>query len=187
MKAKLKEEIVEEQADFISKKGTRSQIMNLKLIIEKYREYNRALYICFVHYRKVFDTVSHNKLWQIMFNMGFPQHLLKLLQLLYQRKRAKDGTGYGLTAWFYIEHGVRQGCTLSRCFLNISSESIMREALKGFESSMKVGKTVEVVKGHKYLGALITDNYDDTKGIRRRIAIAKHATVSIRSKAQSIS
>ena len=43
MKVKLKEEIAEEQAGFISKKGTRNQIMNLKLIIEKYREYKKAL------------------------------------------------------------------------------------------------------------------------------------------------
>ena len=80
MKVKLKEEIAEEQGGFISEKGTRNQIMNLKLIIEKYREYNKALYICFIDYRKAFDAVSHNKLWQIMCNMGFPQHLLKLLQ-----------------------------------------------------------------------------------------------------------
>ena len=66
------QEIVEEQAGFISEKGTRNQIMNLKLIIEKYREYNTALYICFIDYRKAFDTVSHNKLWQIICNMGFP-------------------------------------------------------------------------------------------------------------------
>ena len=40
-------------------------------------------------------------------------------------------------------------------------------------------ETVEVVKEFKYLGALITNNYDDTKEIRRRIAIAKNATISL--------
>ena len=62
MKVKLKEEIAEEQAGFISEQGTRNQIMNVKLIIEKNREYNKALYISFIDYRKAFDTVSHNKL-----------------------------------------------------------------------------------------------------------------------------
>ena len=36
----------------------------------------------------------------------------------------------------------------------------------------------EIVKEFKYLGALITDNYDDTKEIRK-IAIEKLATVSL--------
>eukprot|EP00794_Sanderia_malayensis_P019307 gene19307-21231_t len=40
-------------------------------------------------------------------------------------------------------------------------------------------ESVEVVKEFKYLGALITNNYDDTKEIPRRIAIAKNATVSL--------
>ena len=39
-------------------------------------------------------------------------------------------------------------------------------------------ETVEVVKEFKYLGALITNNYDDTKAIRR-IAMAKNATISL--------
>ena len=37
----------------------------------------------------------------------------------------------------------------------------------------------EVVKESKYFGALITNHYDDTKEIRRRIAIAKNATISL--------
>ena len=245
MKVKLKEEIVEEQSGFISQKGTRNQFMNLKLIIEKYRDYNKTLYICFIDYRKAFDKVSYNKPWQIMRNIGFPQHLLKLLQVLYQGQRAAVRTGYGLKEWFSIEQGVRQGCILSPFLFNIYSESIMREALKGFEGSIKLrgrtvttlryaddvallagsanelqellnrtqvasrerglklnvektkvmlisknsnqedfkitleGETIEIVKEFKYLGTLITDNYDDTKEIRRRIAIAKYATVSL--------
>ena len=88
MKVKLKEEISDELVGFISEKGTRNKIMNLKLIIKKYREYNKALYMSFNYNLKAFDTVSHNKLWQIMCTMGFPQHLLKLLQVLYQGKKA---------------------------------------------------------------------------------------------------
>ena len=38
-------------------------------------------------------------------------------------------------------------------------------------------ETIENVNKFMYLGALITENYDDTKEIGRRIAIARHATV----------
>ena len=49
-------------------------------------------------------------------------------------------TGYGLTEWFFIEQGVREGCILSTFPVNIYSASIMREALEGFEGSIKVGE-----------------------------------------------
>ena len=47
-----------------------------------------------------------------------------------------------------------------------------------FEITLE-GETIKIVKEFKYLGTLITDNHDDTKEIRRRIAIAKHAVVSL--------
>ena len=40
-------------------------------------------------------------------------------------------------------------------------------------------ETVDITKDLKTLVAITTDNFDDTKGIRRRIATAKHATVSL--------
>lgn len=43
LKVKLKEEIAEEQAGFISEKDTRNQFVNLKLVIEKCRKYDKAL------------------------------------------------------------------------------------------------------------------------------------------------
>lgn len=42
----------------VSGKGTREQILNVRQIIEKVREFNVAAYLCFVDYKKVFDTVK---------------------------------------------------------------------------------------------------------------------------------
>ena len=44
MQTKLKEEICEEQAGFGSGMGTRDQILNLKMVIEKNREYGKNIY-----------------------------------------------------------------------------------------------------------------------------------------------
>ena len=33
------------------------------------------MYFCFIDYAKAFDCVDHNKLWEILKEMGIPDHL----------------------------------------------------------------------------------------------------------------
>ena len=41
------------------------------------------------------------------------------------------------------------------------------------------GQDIENMKNFVCLGAMITENYDDSKEIKRRITIAKHAMISL--------
>ena len=43
-------------------KRTRDQIANICWIIEKAREFQKKIYLCFIDYAKAFDSVDHNKL-----------------------------------------------------------------------------------------------------------------------------
>ena len=47
-------------------------------------------------------TVDHNKLWEILKNMGIPHHLTCLLRNLYAGQGATVRTGHGTTDWFQI-------------------------------------------------------------------------------------
>ena len=58
-------------------------------------------------------TVDHNKLWEILKEMGIPDHLTCLLRNLYVGQEATVRTGHGTTDWFQIRKGVCQGCILS--------------------------------------------------------------------------
>ena len=60
--------------------------------------------------------------------MGIPHHLTFLLRNLYAGQEATVRTGHGTTDWFQIRKGVREGCILSPCFLNLYAEYIMRNA-----------------------------------------------------------
>ena len=64
---------------------------------------------------KAFDCVDHNKLWEILKDMGIPDHLTCLLRNLHAGQEATIKTGHGTTDWFQIGKGVRQGCILSPC------------------------------------------------------------------------
>ena len=79
-------------------------------------EFQKNIYFCFIDYVKAFGCVDHNKLWEILKEMGIPDHLTRLLRNLFAGQEATVKTGYGTTDWFHIGKGVLQDCILSPCF-----------------------------------------------------------------------
>ena len=51
--------------------------------MEKAREFQKNINFCFIDYAKAFDYVDHNKLWEILKEMGIPENLTSLLRNLY--------------------------------------------------------------------------------------------------------
>ena len=76
-----------QQAGFKKGRGTRDQIANIRWIIEKAREFQKNIYFCFIDYAKTFDCVDHNKLWEILKEMGIPDHLTCPLRNLYEVRK----------------------------------------------------------------------------------------------------
>ena len=93
--------------------------------LEKAREFQKNIYFCFIDYTKAFDCVDHNKLWNILKEMGIPDCLTCLLRNVYAGQEARVRTGHGTMDWFQIGIGVHQGCILSPCLFNIYAEYIM--------------------------------------------------------------
>ena len=96
--------------------------------MEKAREFQKSIYFCFIYHAKAFDYVDHSKLWEILQEMGIPDHLIRLLRNLYAGQEATVKTGHGTTDWFQIGKGVHQDCILSPCLFNFYAEYIMRNA-----------------------------------------------------------
>ena len=78
---------------------------------------------------------------QILKEMGIPDHLTCLLRILYSGQDATVRTGHGITDWFQIRKGVRQGCILSPCLFNLYAEYIMRNAaLEEAQAGLKIAR-----------------------------------------------
>ena len=122
----MNHELPDDQAGFRKARGTRDQIANIHWIIEKAREFQKNIYFYFIDYAKAFDCVHHNKLWEILKEIGIPDLLTCLLRNLYSDQEATVKTDHGTTDWFQIGKGVCQGCILSRCLFNLYTEYIMR-------------------------------------------------------------
>ena len=80
-------ELPDVQAGFRRGRGTRDQNANICWIIEKAREFQKNIYFCFTDYARAFDSVDHNKLWNILKEMEIPDHLTCLLRICLQVKR----------------------------------------------------------------------------------------------------
>ena len=115
-------ELHDVQAGFRKGKGTRDQITNTRWIIKKARLFQKNIYFCSTDYAKALDCVDHNKLWKILKEMGIPDHLTCLLRNLYEDQEATVRIGHGKADWFQVGKGVRQGCILSPCLLNLYAE-----------------------------------------------------------------
>ena len=64
----------------------KAQELEIKLLTsigssKKAREFQKK--ICFVDYSKAFACIDHNKLWNILKDMGIPDHVTCLLRNLY--------------------------------------------------------------------------------------------------------
>ena len=93
----MNRELTNVQAGFRKGRGTRDQVANIRWIIEKAREFQKNIYVCFIDYAKALDCVGHNKLWKILKEMGIPDHLTCLLRNLYAVQETTVRTGHGTT------------------------------------------------------------------------------------------
>ena len=137
------------QSGFRKGQGTRDQIANIHWIIKKAIEFQKNIYFFFIDCAKAFDCVDHKKLWEILQEMGIPNHLTCLLRNLYAGQEATVRTGQGTTKWFQIGIGVHQGCILSPCLFNLYAEYIMRNA--GLEEAQLESRLVGEIPITSYI------------------------------------
>ena len=82
--------------------GQRNQRSNCNIcwIIGKPTKFQKNIYFYFIDYAKAFDCVDHNKMWEILQEMGLPDHLTCLLRNLHADQEATVRTGRGIMDWF---------------------------------------------------------------------------------------
>ena len=58
------------------------KIARIPWIIEKAKEFQKNIYLCFIGYAEALDCVQPKKLWKALKEMGLPDHLTCLLRKL---------------------------------------------------------------------------------------------------------
>ena len=116
------------QMGFRKGRGCKGAIFSLRQLSEKVIEHDRELNIVFVDQEKAFDRVNRDKLWQTLELYHIQGQLLDNIRAIYANSMSAVRTSGGLTDWFDITSGVRQGCVLSPLLFIIYMDRITKEA-----------------------------------------------------------
>jgi hypothetical protein len=106
--------ISECQAGFRKNYSTVDQIFNLNALIQKtLSRKGRKLYVAFVDFKKAFDSVKHNKLFECLLQTGVKGRFFETLRAMYSSLTSCIRVNGAYSEFFDCPTGVRQGCVLS--------------------------------------------------------------------------
>ena len=85
---------------------------SLRMALWKRREYGLDTFAFFIDLVKAFDTVPRSALWQVLRKFGLPEHVVRVIILLYKDIKIKV-TVEEVSCLVDCTLGVKQGCPLS--------------------------------------------------------------------------
>ena len=142
----LAEEILgEQQAGFRKGRSTTDQIFTLKIISEKYWEYNKNLYQLFIDFRQAYDSVHRPSMWGILKEFRIPKKLISLIKACYTNSKCSVKVGLNKTNYFNVESGLRQGCMLSPILFNLVLEKAIQTNVQSMEGANINGNKINTL------------------------------------------
>ena len=82
---RLRQKFENEQAGFRRGRGTAGTLCCIQNVIQKTLLMSERTFMVFIAYSKAFDSVSHIQMFNILNGMGFPRHIVALIQALYEK------------------------------------------------------------------------------------------------------
>jgi len=121
----------EEQAGFHAGRSCSEQILTLRNIIEQCHNWQKPLHINYIDFKKAFDSIHSDSLWQILELYCIPSKYINIFKALYRDLSCCIRTREGNTDMFSILTGVRQGCILSPFLFLIVIDFVLRKTTEG--------------------------------------------------------
>jgi hypothetical protein len=87
---------------------TNDHLFCIRQILEKIREYNEAVNQLFVDFKKAYDSVSREVLYNILIGFGIPIKIVRLLLMCLNETYSTVRVGKHLSDMFLIRNGLKQ-------------------------------------------------------------------------------
>ncbi|RLU18394.1 hypothetical protein DMN91_008751 [Ooceraea biroi] len=122
------EEILGEyQAGFRRGRSTSDQLFVVRQIAEKFWEFDIDLHHVFVDFKQVYDSISREKLHEILQEFRIPPKLVRIIQATMKNTRGYVRISGELTTPFQINRRLKQGDGLASMLFNLALEHVVRK------------------------------------------------------------
>ena len=112
------------QAGFRRAFSTIDHIFTLRCLIDQARTRKKRLYCCFVDFRKAFDTVPRERLFQRLQSLRVPSEMMWGIYALYEQVFGRVRCPGGISDTIASTIGVKQGCPLSPTLFGLYIDEI---------------------------------------------------------------
>ena len=114
------------QCGFRRNKSTTNHIFCIRKILEKKWEYNEAVHQFFIDFKKAYDSVRREILYNILIEFGVPKKLVKLIKTCLTETCSRVRVGKNLADRFPIRNGLKQRDALSPLLFNFALKYAIR-------------------------------------------------------------
>jgi hypothetical protein len=87
---------------------------------------NGTVHQLFIYFKKAYDSVGREELYNILIEFGKPRKLVGLIKLCLNETYSRVRIGTNLSDKFSIENGLKQGDALSPLLFNFALENAIR-------------------------------------------------------------
>jgi len=121
------EEVIgDHQCEFRRNRSNTDHTFCIRQILENNCEYNEAVHQLFIDFKKAYDSVRREVLYNILIEFGVLQKLVKLIKMCLTETYSRVRGGKNLSDMFPIRNGLKQGDALSPLFFNFALECAIR-------------------------------------------------------------
>jgi hypothetical protein len=106
------------------------QIFYIRQILEKKWEYNGTVHQLFIDFKKAYDSVKREVLYNILLEFDTPKKLVRIIKMCLNETCSKVRISKLLSDKFPIQNGLKQGDDLSPLLFNFVLEYAIGKAKK---------------------------------------------------------